>query len=304
MGRDVTEKDHNEEVEPAEGTTTDAADLDAESDDEVTGEVAAASAPADEDASDDDATDDASDTDGDDSPSMIEEIAAAAGVSSATQEQPEPVKFAHIIGYSTPDDEVSKPSTGDPLNRTDEELLELGVESDAMPMGVLLATGIGIVVVLVAIFIGVGELFGTVARDQMYDEAWAGTDPRHEQLMETQRADLTTPGIIEVEDGPTEYRLPIDEAMAIVESNPALLGGHPLGESPEPPAVPAADAAPEATAPARIQIAPSGETGLPTNGSQLRLVAPDGARPADTIRLVPSDGAADHDHDGDGHPDH
>lgn len=302
MGRDVTEKDHNEEVEPTEGTTTDA-DLDAESDDEVTGEVAAAEGDEGDDASDDEATA-ASDESGDDSPSMIEEVAAAAGVSSASQEQPEPVKFAHIIGYSTPDDEVSKPSTGDPLNRTDDQLRDMGVESDAMPMGVLLATGIAIVVLLVAIFVGVGELFGNVARDQLYDEAWAGTDPRHDRLMETERADLTTPGVIEVEDGPTEYRLPIDQAMAIVAANPALLGGHPLGESPEPPAVPAADAAPEPTAPARIQIAPSGETGLPTNGSQLRLVAPDGARPADTIRLVPSDGAADHDHDGDGHPDH
>ncbi len=134
---------------------------------------------------------------------------------------------AHAIGVSTTKDEFG------PLGETpgpDSHVVEEGVEPDYSPGSGLFLGFLVLTVALLATGYAVGNVFLAATRNVQQERELSSVDPRLSEVRELAAAYLNEYAVVEGSGAaPDAYRIPVTEAMNLIEQNPALLGGHPMG---------------------------------------------------------------------------
>jgi hypothetical protein len=142
-------------------------------------------------------------------------------------EAEEAVTASHIMGVSTAADEYGP--VGDSEGAPSSEVLADGVEPDYEPDGLIFYTFAALFVALVVIGGAVGSLVVWTSQQTQASGLHAAVDPRLDEVRVAAREVLTSYARVE-ENGQALYRVPVDVAFRIVEAQPGLLAGHPLGE--------------------------------------------------------------------------
>lgn len=137
-------------------------------------------------------------------------------------------KLAHVVGVSSPEDRYPSPGSDD--QRSDAALAAMGVEPDHGPGRGLVSFTLLIVALLGLVGVGTIEFFQHFATKRMRAVAEV-SDTRLADMQAEAQALLTTPAALEGTAG--HYRIPISDALAVLDTHPEMLAGHPLGVASE-----------------------------------------------------------------------
>lgn len=142
-----------------------------------------------------------------------------------TSDGSEKYYVSHVIGISRPEDELGPVN---PVGDVNEDALQDGVEPDWAP-GAGIFVGFG-VLTLSLVLIGAGVAQWVFWMSKTTSEDRTVVDARLTEVREVAASYLENYAVNEASGAsPASYRVPVEVAFDILEANPTLLAGHPLG---------------------------------------------------------------------------
>jgi hypothetical protein len=144
-----------------------------------------------------------------------------------TSDGSEKYYVSHVIGISRPEDELGPMN---PVGDVTDDALDDGVEPDWAP-GLGIFVGFGVLTIsLVLIGVAVAQLVFWASKTT--NEERTVVDSRLTEVREVAASYLENYAVSEGSGGAaSSYRVPVEVAFDILEANPTLLAGHPLGVS-------------------------------------------------------------------------
>ncbi|TVR03364.1 MAG: hypothetical protein EA398_05130 [Deltaproteobacteria bacterium] len=168
-----------------------------------------------------------------------EELAAAAAevvaddnIEAGPDDASDPSEFRNLVanaaGITGPDQPKAMFASEDP-NLTDDELRAMGIEKDIVPNAPLLVLVVVLTIGLGLIALGGVQLYRFAMDGAMRAGNWSVVDSELAEQRASNQSRLSEFGEAWGETQEGEYRMPVDQATALLLQNPEWLALHPLG---------------------------------------------------------------------------